>query len=84
MRIHYFCRVPNYRISGDGKEKLPIKNDEESSLVAEEGLFYDPFWVLNKEKALLRQQQGFFFVAETVEISNLLKDISEIINLSDF
>jgi len=43
------------RTSGNIKEKLPIKNDEESSLVA-----------------------------ETVEISNLLKDISEIINLSDF
>jgi len=27
---------------------------------------------------------GFFFVAESVKISNLLKDISEIINLSDF
>ena len=31
------------RTSGDIKEKLPIKNDEESSLVAEGGLFHDPF-----------------------------------------
>jgi len=37
-----------------------------------------------KEKALLLSQQGFFFVAETVEISNLLKDIGEISNLCDF
>ncbi len=31
------------RTSGVKKEKLPIKNDEKSSLVAEEGLFHDPF-----------------------------------------
>jgi hypothetical protein len=37
-----------------------------------------------KEKALPFSRQGFFFVAEAVEISNLLKDISEIINLRDF
>jgi len=37
-----------------------------------------------KEKALLLSQQGFFFVAENGEISNLLKDIGEISNLCDF
>jgi hypothetical protein len=31
------------RTSGNIKEKLPIKNDEESSLVVEAGLFHDPF-----------------------------------------
>jgi hypothetical protein len=31
------------RTSGIKKEKLPIKNDEESSSVAEGGLFHDPF-----------------------------------------
>jgi hypothetical protein len=31
------------RTLGDIKENLPIKNDEESSLVAEEGLFHNRF-----------------------------------------
>jgi hypothetical protein len=31
------------RTSGDRKEKLPFNSDEESSLVAEGGLFHDPF-----------------------------------------
>ena len=38
------------RTSGDKKERLPIKNDEESSLVAEGGLFHDPLGGVNKEK----------------------------------
>jgi len=31
------------KTSDDKKEKLPIKNDEVSSIVAEGGLFYDPW-----------------------------------------
>jgi hypothetical protein len=38
------------RTSGDKKEILPIKNDEESSLVAEGGLFYDPLWITAQVK----------------------------------
>jgi hypothetical protein len=41
------------------------------------------FGVLNKEKALLLSQQGFFFVDKRFEISNLLNDIYEIIELSE-
>ena len=39
--------------------------------------------VLNKEKALLRQQQGFFFVDKRFEISNLelIRDMAGIVKL---
>ena len=48
------------RSSEGMKEKLPIKNDEERGM----DYFMIRFGVLNKEKALLLSQQGFFFVAE--------------------
>jgi hypothetical protein len=39
--------------------------------------------VLNKEKALLRQQQGFFFVDKRFEISNLdlIRDRADLVRL---
>jgi hypothetical protein len=39
--------------------------------------------VLNKEKTPPLSRQGFFFVDKRFEISNLLKDITEIIKLAD-
>jgi hypothetical protein len=42
--------------------------------------------VLNKEKTPALSHQGFFFVAETGEISNLdlIKDLDKIIRLVEF
>jgi hypothetical protein len=43
---HYFIVT-----SGDKKEKLLTENDDESSVVMEEGLFYDPYWVAVQRKS---------------------------------
>jgi len=39
--------------------------------------------VLNKEKTPPLSRQGFFFVDKRFEISNILKDIPELIKVSD-
>ena len=45
----------------------------------------NPFGVLNKEKALVRNRWGFFFVAECNGISNLdlIRDSDRIIKLEE-
>ena len=40
-----FLAKSQFMRSSEGmKEKLPIKNDEESSILTDGGLFHDPFW----------------------------------------